>query len=325
LYLPWIAWTWRYYGSPIPNTVIAKGLSRHSTVRELLMVFPMYPFVSLFRSRCFSAAFLPAYAASRDWFNYLFLWSKVLTWSSAFVWVLPVLSRKFRGVSFALMLGGFYIDAISPYPFPWYLPPCTLLATVTLSGMVQQLTCWFQRNRQVHGSRKLFAIALWFPIGFSALALITSLVLSTLAAYQLRIQQRVIEEGNRKEIGLWLARHSAAKSETVFLEALGYIGYYSQLKMLDFPGLSSREVIEARKRLGSDKAAALIRALKPDWLVLRPGEAQSIDTTDPDLFVHVYQPVKIFDVSDKVDSYRWLPGRDYLIRDQTYTIFKRRT
>jgi hypothetical protein len=146
-----------------------------------------------------------------------------------------------------------------------------------------------------------------------------------LAAYELRIQQRVIEEGNRKEIGLWLARHSASKSETVFLEALGYIGYYSQLKMLDFPGLSSREVVEARKRLGSDNVSALIRELEPDWLVLRPEEIQFVKAADPALFNHLYVPVKIFDVSDRVGAFRWLPGRSYLMRDQTFTIFRRNT
>ncbi len=140
------------------------------------------------------------------------------------------------------------------------------------------------------------------------MALSIGLILTLLAACQLRIQQRVIEEGNRKQIGLWLAGHSSSKSETVFLEALGYIGYYSQLKMLNFPSLSSGEVIAARKKLQSHGAARLIRELRPDWLVLRLGEVQSIKGNDRDLFIPAYQTARVFDVSEEGNSHRWLAG-----------------
>ncbi len=323
LYLPWILWAWHYYGSPIPNTVAAKGLGRHSTMMDILKTFPFYPFISMFLSRCFSACFLPAYAGPGDWPILLFTWSRLLTWVGAFAWMLPALERKYRAVSLTVMLIGFYLDAISPYPFPWYLPPCTLLSAFVLSGIFQQIPGWLRQSRIFGKSRTPGAALSWSLRGFLVLALSLTITLSALAAYQLRIQQRVIEEGNRREIGLWLAAHSTSKSETVFLECLGYIGYYSQLKMLDFPGLSSQEVIKARKKLGSDETAGLIRALKPDWLVLRPGEVKTIEAADPDLFVRAYQKVKIFDVSDKVASYRWLPGRGYLTKDQIFIIFKR--
>ena len=92
-------------------------------------------------------------------------------------------------------------------------------------------------------------------------------------AYQLKLQQNIIENGNRKEIGLWLKDH-ATPNDTVFLEPLGYIGFYSQLKMLDFPGLSSQEVLSARKKLQTDRYAKLINELRPNWLVLRPREVR---------------------------------------------------
>jgi hypothetical protein len=109
----------------------------------------------------------------------------------------------------------------------------------------------------------------------------------------------------------------------VFLEPLGYIGFYSQLKMLDFPGLSSREVVEARKRTSTDRAAALIRELQPDWLVLRSQEVRIITEADPTLLTHTYSLAKTFDASRSVTSLEWLPGRNYLVIDQTYVVFRR--
>ena len=135
-------------------------------------------------------------------------------------------------------------------------------------------------------------------------------------AYQLRIQQRVIEDGNRKQIGLWL-KENALTSDTVFLEPLGYIGFYSTLKMLDFPGLSSREVVDARKKLLTNKWDKLITELKPNWVIRRP--------TDPvsDKFLKAdYTRVKTFNVSSLVASYGFLPGRGYLNNDSIFFIYK---
>ena len=46
LYLPWFIWAWSYYGSPIPNTVRAKGnyhLGHSSTLRLLGLAFQQLP------------------------------------------------------------------------------------------------------------------------------------------------------------------------------------------------------------------------------------------------------------------------------------------
>ena len=192
--------------------------------------------------------------------------------------------------------------------------------------MLSQLPDWlpriFRKNQNAgvtSGNSNLISKA------FVTVALSMGIILSGLAAYQLRIQQKVIEDGNRKQIGLWLAEQAKSQLDTVFLEPLGYIGFYSQLKMLDFPGLAAPEVVAARKKLGSDRAAGLIQELKPDWLVLRAAEAQRISTSAPELLTQVYQEAKIFDVSDVVSSYGWLPGRDYLEADQSYIVFRRRS
>ena len=79
----------------------------------------------------------------------------------------------------------------------------------------------------------------------------------------------------------------------------------------------------ARKKLGTEEWVQLIPELEPDWLVLRPGEANSIHKKNQRLLTQTYSLVKTFDVSQQLESYRWIPGRDYLLGDQTFMIFKR--
>ena len=71
------------------------------------------------------------------------------------------------------------------------------------------------------------------------------------------VQQSVIEDGLRQPIGLWLRDHAKTPHDSVMLEPLGYIGYYSGLKMLDYPGLASKEMVAARKRFGFAKTRSI--------------------------------------------------------------------
>jgi hypothetical protein len=142
---------------------------------------------------------------------------------------------------------------------------------------------------------------------------------------QLQVQQELIENGLRRQIGLWLRDHAQTPHDTVMLEPLGYIGYYSGLKMLDCPGLASKEVVEARKRLGPARENQIGLELMPDWLILRPMEARAGFVMDSESLHKFYELRQMFDVSDKVKATRWLPGRSYLEVDQTFLIFYRKS
>jgi hypothetical protein len=157
----------------------------------------------------------------------------------------------------------------------------------------------------------------------AAAALLTTSLLLLCSAWQMRVQQREIEEGNRKQIGLWLRQSAASPTDKVFLEPLGYIGYFSQLKMLDFPGLCAPEVVAAERKLKSFNSASLIPELGPDWLVLRSAEAGRIQNATPRLLTEEYSAAKVFDASERLASYHWLPGRGYLGYDDNFIVFKR--
>jgi hypothetical protein len=98
--------------------------------------------------------------------------------------------------------------------------------------------------------------------------------------------------------------------------------------MYDYPGLSSREMIAARKKLGTDDYGALIRELKPVWLVLRAGEARGLASADPGLLrgqdTSAYVLARTYDRSAQVAELGDLPGRSLLVWDQTFLVFHRR-
>jgi hypothetical protein len=140
-------------------------------------------------------------------------------------------------------------------------------------------------------------------------------------AWQMRTQQTLIEYGQRREIGRWL-RAQAAAGDRVYLEPLGYIGYYSGLKMLDYPGLASPEVVASR-RAGNRPHAQIIAALRPEWLVLRPDQVQGILAERPGLLQQDYHLVRLFDVAAQVNAVACLPGRGYLQFDARFLVFRR--
>jgi hypothetical protein len=135
--------------------------------------------------------------------------------------------------------------------------------------------------------------------------------------------------GNRAAIGKWL-KENASPTETVYLEPLGYIGYFSGLHMDDFPGLVSPEVVRLRRQLpqtrNSLRASRLlvILKLKPDWIVLRLSEYQML-TQSPTIgeFKRQYTFSRDFNVNDKLSQHHFLPGEVALRYDAAFAVFRR--
>ena len=329
LYSPWFLWAWHYYGSPVPHTLIAKGYAAREYTSDissinfgvLLLNFLTFPFHILSESTSTGLTFLPTYTFPLGGWHYTaIVYSNYLSCICALYWCLPFGRPQARAVSFAFMIGHFYLTCIAPFPAPWYLPNCIVLAIFVSAYIIHQALnlALLLKGRDNKNSMRLIKF-----VRISAVSILAVTLLLTLcSAYQLRIQQREIEDGNRKKIGLWLRANAASASDTVFLEPLGYIGFFSQLKMLDHPGLCAPEVVAAQKKLQSSSWEKLIPQLHPDWLVLRPNESDAIYKADPLLLTQRYSVAKIFDVSERIKSYRWLPGRKYLTYDQTFIVLR---
>ena len=144
--------------------------------------------------------------------------------------------------------------------YPWYFPPIAFLGILVVS---RGLPVAAQRVTQ-HRAGAIVARCLQ---GVFMLGLLAVFVL---ASYQIRVQQKVCEDGTRVPVGRWLKEHAGPK-ETIYLECLGYVGFFSEGRMLDYPGLASPEVVKLRKETGG----AFIAVSDDDILRAIPALARS--------------------------------------------------
>jgi hypothetical protein len=193
--------------------------------------------------------------------------------------------------------------------YPWYFPPVTFLAILTLGALGASFTVALP---EIYRRKRIWLLPGMAVVLFSA-------TLLTKSAWQMKWQQEIIEK-QRQAIGLWLRANRQSPNDTVFLEPLGYIGYFSQMKMFDYPGMSSPEVIAARRKVG-ESYADLIAALNPDWLVLRPREVRAYRLKSDPRFLEHYTFAAAFDVRDKVNALRYLPGWNYLMFDEVFLVY----
>jgi len=326
LYLPWIVWAWNYYGSPIPHTIVAKAsISPLLPPGELVSRFFLLPFRFAKQYGAYRGVFMPPYAFFGGWSLVLEYATAVIALLLSLTWLLPGVPRRTRMFSLTFFLGLFYLDAIVRGFYAWYVPPVEAMGFLTLGSLFDDVLSFAAKPPQ-SGRTRGWSTHVPLILRFGGGLLITvQLILLVCTGREVAVQQSLIEEGLRKPLGLWLHDHARSPQDTVMLEPLGYIGYFSQLKMYDYPGLSSSEMVEARRRLGPDKQNLVYRELKPDWLVLRPSElAKPGSMIDPTHLDEMYDPVIVFDVSDKLAAVQWLPGRRYLEYDQKFFVFHRK-
>jgi hypothetical protein len=326
LYLPWLIWAWRYYGTPVPHTITAKGLFLPKASIGLLFEWlTAFPGRMIADHSILAGTFMPAYSFNTGWPAAAITASFWLALVAIVLWIVPGVRWEARVASFAAAVGQFYLHSFVGFATPWYLPPVTLLAFIALSLGWGQLWAKIGLEKNpaatAKGRRALLA-------GGAILLVLGTTTLAAGAAYQLRWQQKIIEEGQRRKIGAWLHEQAKTDHETVFLEPLGYIGFYSNLKMLDYPGLSSLEMVAARRRASSPSYpycwSELILDLQPDWLVLRPDEVKTIRERSPEIFDNFYDSARVFDVRADVKAVGFLPGRRYLEGDADFETYRRR-
>lgn len=312
LYLPWLLAAWWYYGTPIPHTITAKGgIGDHHTLVGLLLTAVQLPYLAWAKSASLELTFLPSYYMIGGWPYALVIISRLLATLCSLLWLVPQLRPWGRAASFAYFGAHLYLTFFPYFPFPWYVPSTTLLALVALGDLVATLRSTNYEPRKMQSLGRILA----------AVLLLANIWTIWQVARQVRAQQDIVEDGNRRKIGEWLRAH-ATRTDTVFMEPLGYIGFYSDLKTFDWPGMSSREMVDARKQVGSEWGA-IIRYLQPTWLVLRPFEVERVLQHNPGLLTDIYLPQQEFDRSIAV-SHLEVHGRPYLEHDSHFTVFRLR-
>lgn len=256
---PWYTFAQLYYGSVIPNTIVAKSVSfqvkpfsaPHCGIWEYTKS-SWCDFVP-FKELCFSQAF-PAPLPD------LFLKGVLAT-----LLVLLALGLVFaaRQKSILLAVGAalagflFYRNStIQNSYYMWYLPPFVALAFLVAGYGLSQVGSRFPGFAWIIGPGIAFCYALHMPFSFPLEKKV----------------QREIEIAVRDRAGRILDR-MMTKDDTAVLEPLGFIGWAARNKTLfDFPGLGSKISVATVKNLSPPTVPAMIDALHPTYAVLRPPE-----------------------------------------------------
>jgi hypothetical protein len=144
--------------------------------------------------------------------------------------------------------------------FYWYLIPPIFISYFILATALD----WYisKANKIIQESilKYIFLPVLLFSIFLSNF----SLVLVKIQNYR-PLQE--FETGLRRPLGLWF-KENAKPGSKIFLEPLGYIGYYAGTKLIiwDEIGLVNPKVVECRKSDGGWYTNT-IKALKPDYII----------------------------------------------------------
>ena len=308
IFLPWILITWYYYGTPVPHTIVAKSKNySFSSVFSLLV-----DFILSFRGS--PNLFLPSYAVNFGGWGIFKPIAQILSCITLLFWLVPKSNNTIRALSFASFIMILYLNVISGQgPSPWYLPSVITPSIIVLMMIFHELYQFvYQSNPHIW----LKGLYVFFIAG--------TLIFMTSNFYfgtrMIKYQQKFVENGNRMQIGLWLKEHAKPK-DRVFMECLGYIGFFSNLKTYDFPGMSSPEVVQARKKVNSNRYSAVINELKPEWLVLRAGEAIEIKREIPDLMTKQYSLTKVFDVRPQIEKAHLRYGEPFLQVDALFEVY----
>lgn len=305
VYLPWFVWAWWYYGTPVPHTITAKANAAGvKTLWGALQAWLMLP-VAMFRGAgALDGLFTPSYLFYGGWPAWLLPVMRFMAGLASLVWLLPGQRREVRVVSFAASLLMAYLNYCPGLnPAPWYLPAPAWLAFFSLAGLLESLRLppWVR----LAPAGLWLGLSVWLLVEYSAMS---------------AAEQRLVDNGNRRVAGEWL-KANARPGDTIFMECLGYFGYYSGLKTYDFPGMSSPEIVRASKKVGI-AWPGLIHELKPTWLALRPLEAAKLMQADPALLTRDYKEQKIFDVTAEVEKLN-VHGQGLLAFDSTFILFHR--
>jgi hypothetical protein len=325
VYGPWFAWAWSYYGSPVPHTITAKGLYNEFTAAGLAKSIIGFPGTVIAGKSSLMSTFMPYYGGVPVWTTWAPKPSFVLALIPLLLCFLPFVRWEARVASFAYVIGHIYLTTIIGFPVPWYIPHVTFLGVVALSLGFGQLLGVAARWRQNSAG----SAGRWLAYSLRALAVMAvlgSASVSLAMARQAYLEMTLIERDVRTAIGLWLRNEARSPQDTVFLEPLGFIGFYSGLKMLDFPGLCSPEVVAARRQTVNRSYpfcwGELIPKLRPDWLVMRPFERTETNNNDRLVLSGMYDLVKTFDAMPQVNQAKWVPIKGYFEYNAVFEIYR---
>ena len=249
--LPWLVFAYLYFGSPIPHSMTAK------------MAFYEYVW------------------SSPPLDNLIF----VMGWHSLFGIVLSILAAigcwyliiKFRYGKIELLWIIITVAALtfsSTLIFRWYIAPIypiyILFASATLLFLLEKF-------KSIELSTKQSRI-------FIGTCIVAALLLANYPNVKNYQNEWNILHTIHNDIVSYLVKYAKAK-DVVCTEDIGYIGYYSNHKILDRVGLVSEEAVPYNRE---GNYLDLILDQKPEWLIISPSDPTAIFLDDP-IFTKLYE------------------------------------
>lgn len=305
--LPWILFTTFYYGSPIPNTIVAKNLYAHVGFNYSPNFHEL-----VYYSAHWVLAFTPFYEstfvrhAPIPLFLLLGIAIVFISLSLFGFWVKRNNHAILAAGVFFLLFAMYRTRAMLPTYFSWYLPPFLAIMALFAAIGLDSLSQLRPRLSRVLTIGLIIAFTAHIPFSFPL---------------EKRVQQD-IENGVRTKVGWYLHDHMKP-GESVVLEPVGYIGYFGGDHLYyDFPGLTSKRVVQLLKSVAPEHRDLnlLIDRLKPEWAVLRPGDIDFSNVVMPAALVPYMEVTRIVARPGLNLKYG---GLEYYSIDTSFVIFKR--
>ncbi|UCC68693.1 MAG: hypothetical protein JSV79_01785 [Armatimonadota bacterium] len=255
--IPWLIFATVYFQSPIPNSMLAKGVVRPG--REDLLMQPLH-FSRLSRFYLSGTGFEADHPLFAVWLVLMGLGVYAVVRARR----RELLALPIFPVVYAVLM---YVGRAPKYE--WYVAPM-LFCCLLLGGVgIGQVVCWVAGARVNWGWRAALAVcaaAVVVPVGSELVR-----ELPRRARHSRLFQEN--EVGLRRAVGLWL-RENTPEEASIAMEAIGYQGYFSERGVIDMYGLVTPEVVEYKASTGSNGELfkRIWTELDPDYIVLRSFE-----------------------------------------------------
>jgi 4-amino-4-deoxy-L-arabinose transferase-like glycosyltransferase len=312
IYAPWLIFTTLYYGSPIPNTIIAKGLGysnswSHSPwqILDRLKAVPLQIFATLG----------PVYGGHGTGFLPLWDHHQIIAQTMLlFVLVGAVVAAKRRHVqalalfAYVLIYGAYLMFAVS-IVFGWYTVPIVAGAVIAAAYGFWAIVSHIQSE---HVRQRVLAVC--------GAAYILSLAASLpFTVHSDKYVQKDIDSGVREQMGIYLGQVSLP-TDTIASESLGYVGYYSGRVIYDYPGLCSRRVVQYLRDYPSERyMIGMMYHLQPTYIVLRPKEFMKDGRVTLPWITQDYDLVKVFQAPPETDQQILFPDKNI---DKVFYVYR---
>ena len=215
LVLPWLLFSWSYFGTVLPNTLAAKMAQGRSGAWSVAMPWP------------FSS--LPIFLTGLiDW------WRNVYGLAGAVGLMILTLApgpRRSRMLCLVVIWSILHLAAYAWLNVPnyhWYYLPVILAFGVTVGDGIERCRRWQQTTLRRIG------------LSFSALVLAWVIYLHGHFVWSVCQQPLASRERAYRTVGLWLRANAKPDAPLAAME-IGSIGYFSHLHMIDMTGIIDRE------------------------------------------------------------------------------------